>query len=324
MSDSRLEKLAGPVVSLPTFTDDGHNLLLDRQRKHIRWLIDRGIGQDAGVLLIAGGYGEGYFLDDGELFALIDVLVDEARGEVPTMVGVFDLNVRTAARRARYAADAGIDFLELGLPHYSCPSEDDVFLYTKYVNDHADIGIMSYNNFWVTPSPGFEISRSLMERFTDLEHMAGFKWSSANAQHYMGMLKLFSDRFSFIDNSMANSLGARLGMRGFVDFYGNAAPRLCLKKWELFKEGRYDELDELLYDLHFDPDNTLSTKDSPTFGSVADGVFGHLRWRLLGLDAGPSFPAQAQPSEAFVEHTRRVIEASGLKAWADWDPSVVA
>ena len=118
----RQEKLVGPVVSLPTFVDDNHNLLLDRQEKHIRWLMDHGIGVNGnGVLLAAGGYGEGYFLDDGELFALIDMLVDTAAGRAPTMVGVFDLNARMAARRSRYAGDAGIDFIELGLPHYSCP-----------------------------------------------------------------------------------------------------------------------------------------------------------------------------------------------------------
>ena len=62
----RQEKLVGPVVSLPTFVDDDHNLLLDRQAKHIRWLMDHGIGVDGnGVLLAAGGYGEGYFLEDG-------------------------------------------------------------------------------------------------------------------------------------------------------------------------------------------------------------------------------------------------------------------
>ena len=322
MTMSRKDKLAGPVVSLPTFCDENHNLLLDRQRKHIRWLMDHGINDGTGVLLIAGGYGEGYFLEDDELFALIDVLMDEAGGKVPTMVGIFDLSARIAARRARYAADAGIDFLELGLPHYSAPSDDDVFLFHQYVNDHADVGIMTYNNFWVMPSPGFEISRGLIERFTELENVVGFKWSSANANHYMGMLKLFSDRFNFIDNSMANALGARLGMTGFVDFHGNVAPRLCLKKWELFKECRYDELDELLYKVHFDPQNTLDTADSPGFPSCADGVSGRMRWKLLGLDSGPSFPAQAQPSEAYVEHMRKVFEAGGLMEWAEWDQSV--
>ena len=324
MSRSRREMLVGPVVSLPTFCDENHDLLLGRQRKHIRWLIDRGVTEGNGVLLTAGGYGEGYLLEDHELFALIDVLIDEARGEVPTMVGIFDLSARTAARRARYAADAGIDFLELGLPHYSTPSQEDVFLHHKYVNDHADVGIMSYNNFWVMPPPGFEITRSLFERFEELENMVGFKWSSATADHYIGMLSLFSDRFSFMDNAMVNSQGPRHGMRGFVDFYGNVAPRLSLKKWELFREKRYDELDELLHKLYVDPQARLDTPGAPAFAGVADGVYGHLRWRLLGLDAGPNFPAQAQPSEAFIEHTQKVLEAGGLTEWVEWDESVVA
>ena len=181
---------------------------------------------------------------------------------------------------------------------------------------------MTYNNFWVMPT-GFELTRGLFERFTDLEHMVGFKWSSASVAHYVGILKLFSDRFSFIDNAMTNSLGARLGMRGFVDFYGNVAPRLSMKKWELFSGRRYDELDELLAKLHFDAENELNTPDAPTFGSVADGVFGHLRWRLMGLDAGPNFPAQAEPSAAYVEHARKTIDASGIREWIDFDQSIV-
>ena len=49
MTDARQEKLVGAIISLPTFKDENHNLLLDRQRKHIRWLIDQGIGKDAGA-----------------------------------------------------------------------------------------------------------------------------------------------------------------------------------------------------------------------------------------------------------------------------------
>ena len=322
MTDSRRDKLVGAVVSLPTFCDENHKLQLDRQRKHIRWLIDHGIKEGTGVLLTAGGYGEGYFVEDEELFALIDVLVDEARGEVPTMVGIFDLSARVAARRSAYAGEAGIGFIELGMPHYSGPSEDDIFLFHKYINDNADIGIMTYNNFWVMPT-GFELTRGLFERFTELKHVVGFKWSSSTVAHYLGILKLFGDRFNFIDNAMTNSLGARNGMRGFVDFYGNVAPRLTAKKWELFSGGRYDELDELLYKLHFDADNELNTPDAPGFSSVADGVYGHLRWRQMGLDAGPNFPAQAQPSQAYVEHSRKIMEASGIMEWVDWDQSLL-
>ena len=320
---NRQEKLTGPVVSLPTFTDEDHNLLLDRQAKHIRWLMEHGIGRDGnGVLLIAGGYGEGYFLDDGELFALIDTLMDTTKGAAPTMVGIFDLNARTAARRARYASDTGIDFIELGLPHYSCPSEEDVYLFTKYVNDNTDVGLMNYNNFWVTPPPGYEITRSLMERFVDLENVVGFKWSSASAAHYIGMLKLFANEFNFIDNGMMNSQGARHGMTGFVDFFGNVAPSLSMTKWRMFRDGRYDELDALLDKLHFDADNRMSSA-APPFTSVADGVFGHVRWEVMGLRPGPNFPAQAPAPQSIYDHTRRVFTESGLMDYVEWDQSIL-
>ena len=252
MVDSRKDKLVGPVISLPTFTDDEHNLLLDRQRKHIRWLIDNGIREGSGVLMVAGGYGESYFLEDHEFEALVEALADEAGGEVPTMVGVFELSARRAARKARYAADAGIDFVELGMPHYSLPSEEDVFLHHQYVSDNADIGIMTYNNYWVMPGTR-EISRGLLERYVELDNMVGVKWISASEAHYVGMVRLFGDELNFIDNRMVMATGARQGMKGFVDFFGNVAPRLSLRLWELIREGRYDELDELLMTVHFDP-----------------------------------------------------------------------
>ena len=52
MTVDRKDKLAGALVSLPTFTDDRHNLLLDQQRKHIRWLMDNGIDGAAGIYLM--------------------------------------------------------------------------------------------------------------------------------------------------------------------------------------------------------------------------------------------------------------------------------
>lgn len=322
MPNPRREKLVGPVVSLPTFCDDQHVLQLDKQRKHIRWLLSNGIGEGNGVLLIAGGYGESYFLDDIELFALIDVLAEEANGRVPTMVGIFDLSARAAARKASYAADAGIDFIELGLPHYSLPSEEDIFLFHSYVNERADIGIMSYNNFWTMPPPVYEMTDVLFERLAGLENMAGVKWSSRTEENYVDILDTFSDRISFVDNRMSDSLGARHGMRAFVDFWGNVAPRLSLEKWRLFQNRDYDELDDLLRRVHRDPEKALADQ-APAWVGVGDGVIGQLRWETLGLHAGPTFPAQAPPSQEFIEYTRKLLLGGELENWVDWDQSIL-
>jgi dihydrodipicolinate synthase/N-acetylneuraminate lyase len=312
----------GVVVSLPSFCDDRHHLLLDRQRKHIRWLIDQGLREGSAVLMISGGLGEGYFLDDDEWRAMADVLVDEARGEVPTMIGVFELSARRAAKKARYAAEAGMDFIQLAPPHYMLPSEQDVFGHYKYVNDAADIGIMAYNIPWAMPKPGFELTAGLFERFAELDNVVGIKWASDDIRHYLRMLRLFADRFHFIDNLEIFSLGARLGMRGFIDFYANVAPRLSLKFWELLQDKRYDEFDQLWLKTRFDPFIKVVRPEEQAWVGVGEGPTSRLTLRALGMEAGPAFPAQSEPPGDYLERRRHALEASGILEWVDWDPSV--
>ena len=59
-------RFQGALLSMPTFNDETFHLQLDRQRIHINWLIDNGIVEGQGVLIIAGGMGEGYFLEPSE------------------------------------------------------------------------------------------------------------------------------------------------------------------------------------------------------------------------------------------------------------------
>ena len=322
MSNARREKLVGIVISMPTFCDDSYNLRLDRQRKHIRWLIDHGIKEGSGVLMIGGGLGEGYFLDDDEFRSLADLVVDEARGEVPTMIGLFELSARRAAMKARYAAQAGVDFIQMNPPHYMVPSEEDVFGFYKYVNDAADIGIMAYNTPWAMPSPGFEFTAPLLERFAGLENVVGIKWSSHDIRHFCRILRLFAERFNFIDNMGIFSLGARLGMKGFISSNGNTAPRLDLKLWELWKEKKHDEFDKLRLELQFDPFIKTIRPEEVKWVGVGEGPTMKMRLRLMGLDAGPAFPVQVPPPERYIEAFRQAMELSGILEWVDWDQSV--
>ena len=58
------KKLTGISVSLPTFNNNSYELELNKTKKHISWLIQQGLNAENSVFFIAGGLGEGYFLDD--------------------------------------------------------------------------------------------------------------------------------------------------------------------------------------------------------------------------------------------------------------------
>jgi len=323
MDNSRKDKLVGIVVSMPTFCDQDHKLLLDRQRKHIRWLIAQGLREGSAVLMAAGGLGEGYFLSTEEFQSIVDVLAEEARGEVPTMVGIFELSARAAADKARYAARAGIDFIQLAPPHYMVPSQDDVFGHYRYVNDAADIGIMAYNIPWAMPAPGFELTANLLERFSELENVVGIKWASFDINHYCRILRIFAERFSFIDNQITFSLGFRLGARGFIYYYANAAPRLALTLWRSIQEKKYDEFDRMYLKYHFDSFIKTVTPEQQAWVGMGEGPTARLGLSLMGLETGPAFPAQAPVSQGYAESVRRAMETSGILEWVDWDQSIL-
>ena len=333
MSKRRQDKLVGSLLSLPTFTDEDHSLRLDRQRIHLDWIIENGFTEGNGVLLIAGGLGEGAFLRDSEWQTLAELTVEVADGRVPTAAGVTELSARDAADKARLAADLGMDFIQLTPPHYMGPTDDDVFGFFKYVNDAADIGIIAYNLPWCMPN-AFEFRQDIFEKFVDLENVDGLKWGSFSLFHWAGMIRLFKDRFNFIEQGGMLSMGYRLGMVGFIDTLGNVAPRYSLKRWELIREKRFDELDRL--DLaRFDAELNAARKPkvavegaqvqkgaNASYPGMGEGPPARTRLSALGMDTGPYFPHQEAVSEAFKQGVIDSIEASGFMEWVDWDQSI--
>ncbi|GBC82953.1 4-hydroxy-tetrahydrodipicolinate synthase [bacterium HR10] len=240
------------------------------------------------------------------------------------MVGIFDLNTREAARKAQYAASVGVDFIQLAPPHYMLPSEEDILTHFRHVHDAAPIGIMAYHTPWAMPAPGYEFSPRLLERFLELERIVGIKWASYDVWHYTSILRLFSDRFAFIDNMLILSLGFRLGAVGFIDFFANVAPRLSLTFWELLRQRRYDEFDAMYLRLRFDPFIRLIRPEQQRWIGVGEGPTSRLWLRLFGMETGPVFPPQAPLSPEYEEAARRALEHSGLREWVEWGPEILA
>ena len=320
MSDPRREKLVGAWLTLPTFNDDGYNLLLDRQRIHLRWLMDNGFKEGNAVLMLAGGNGEGTMLNEDEWRSLANVLAEEAVGKVPTALGVYEFSARAAAKKAKYAADLGIDFIQLAPPHYMAPSDNDVFGYYSYVNDASDVGIVAYNLPWCIPG-AYEFTQPLFERLATLENVVGIKWGCISIQHWAKMIRLFKHRFNFIEQGGILSVGFRLGIVGFTDTLGPVAPRLSLRKWELIREKRFEELDEIEI-AKLDATVADSRLDLATYSGMGEGPTSREPLRALGMETGPAFPYQDPLPDYWIQNNQRIADVTGLKEWVDWDQSI--
>lgn len=310
-------RLVGSVLSMPTFTNADYSVNLAKHRRHVRWLVDQGYKEGNCVLLIAGGAGETYMLEETEFQALAELLIEESKGVAPTMVMVAELSARAAARKCKIAADAGIDFVLLSPPHYSSPTEEDIYLHHKYVNDRIGIGIITYDSYWVMPS-GYNYSRGLFERLAELKNVVGVKWSGKTTEDYLGFQKMFGDRFAMSENRQFFAMGARFGMKSRIDVIGNVAPRLSLYQTQLMKDGKYDEIDAIYRKFTFDLSYSKGRPPRPGVSMVADGPHARQLLRHLGMETGPSFPGQADPPMDYVDWWKESIKSNGLLEWVDW------
>jgi dihydrodipicolinate synthase/N-acetylneuraminate lyase len=164
------------------------------------------------------------------------------------------------------------------------PSEQDVLNHFRDINDTADIGSMAYNIPWAMPDRGFDLTSRVLERFCELPNAVGVKWSSNNIYHYLRMLRWFGHRLKFIDNMIILSPGMCFGAKGFIDWYANAMPGLCLKFWELLRSERYDEHDRLYMKPTFDPQlatvhpEQQSYEDATWQSSKDIGILEYVEW----------------------------------------------
>ena len=318
MSDGRIDKIKGAVVASVTPATPDFDVDYARFREQIRLIIEGGIQNGSGMVMAAGGGGEGYFLDEEQWRKVVKIFAEEARDKVPTMVGVFDLSTVHAIEKIKYAEDLGIDFIQLAPPHYEKPTDQEVFNHYKMISDAVTkIGIIVYHTYWAFPEY-YEVTLPLMTRFADIENVVGVKWGSSNLRNFTDVLFTFRDRFGFIDNQgWVRNVQQAHGMRAFMCFAGNYDPSIAVKLAKLFLAGEYDKYAEeskkasvlrekvrkaMLEEVH-------GTGVMGEVKTLAEGTLGKATMDVAGRSCGPPFPPQHQLSE---EAKARVREEFGL------------
>lgn len=316
----RQQQLVGPVGALRTFTRDDFTPDLAKQEFHLDWVIRQGITTGNGCLMTAAGGSEGYFLSDDEWRDQVALAASVADGRVPIIAGIFELSAREAVAKATFAARAGCDFVQVAPPHYMVPTHREVIEHFRRINDAVDIGIFAYNTPWANPMPGYDFREPVFEAFVEMDNVVGVKWSANDQKFALSMYRLFAEALNFIDNDMpaALSLPAKLGATGFVNSDLLVAPRFVLREWELFRDRRYDELDDLLLRTYVDPFLGLAEPEDVVWQSMGEGPHARAGMEALGLAMGPAFPAQEPLSADSLRRIREGYGASGIVDWVDW------
>ncbi len=202
----------------------------------------------AGFLAL-GSNGEFMSLSEREQHQVMEVFAEE-KGHKAVMVGTGCESTRQTLQKIRRAAELGFPFASVLTPHYFAKQMNDATLEDYYMRlaEGSPIPIVLYNAPEFTG--GTTISPSCLQRLASHENIAGIKDSSKAGPG--SFLSILDRTVSFA--VMAGSAdffypSLHLGAVGGVLSLGNYLPEACCRLHKLFKDGTFNEAQELHHRL---------------------------------------------------------------------------
>jgi dihydrodipicolinate synthase/N-acetylneuraminate lyase len=303
------KKLEGCYITVPTMFRD-LDLEVDTAaiRRHVAFLLKRGINSENGVLLAGGAAGDFSAMSFDERRLVAETVLDAAGGRVPVAMGAQTTNTRELKRIAKTAQDLGCDFIQVSCPFYFTHTEDDFYEYVSAAAEAADIGIIVYNTFWTSSG----ISLAMAERLCAIPNVVGLKWATprTDAMEFEDTVSHFARRVTIIDNNLLFTMSHMMGARAFEVHLCNYWPEWGIKLLDRLNARDYPEVQRMMVEEAM-PFYKLWVEIEKSYTS-GDGYLDKLCMELVGLDSSRCRPPTRDVREKFRERCRAMMIASNV------------
>ena len=298
------QRLQGCYVTIPTlFADDDLALNLPGIRRHVEFLLERGLQEGTGIILSGGGAGDFSTMTIAERLEVARTVVEAAGGRIPVTVGAQTTSTAELVELARAAQAMGADYIQVSPPFYFSHTEDDFFEYIQAASQAApEIGLIVYNTHWTSMG----VSHGMVERLIELPNMAGLKWSSPGDDFFgfERVVEEFAEQVAIIDNQLKFIASHILGARAIEVHICNHWPEWGVRVCAMLEQKRYEEVQREIMTV-VAPYYWL-WKEMQQFTS-GDGYLDKLCMELVGLDSSRCRPPTRDVRQRFREQARQML-----------------
>ena len=284
------------TVMVTPFREDGTGIDEAATRRFVDWQIREGVPG----LIPLGSTGEFLSVSDDERTRLIEVLVDQARGRIPIVVGTAAEWTDVAVRYSREAERLGAAGVMVVPPFYSSPTEDELFEHYRRIGEAISIPVMIYNN---PNTSNVDLRPELVARLGEIDTVRYIKESSGDVTRVREIARLSEGRVTVFAGYHAWD-SIVLGADGYVSVCGNIVPRLSSDLYRLtVTEGDPDGGREVYHRL------------LPLFDAIAGDLYvsaTRAGMEMVGMPAGDPRPPRLPLPEGPRRALRGVLEDLGV------------
>jgi len=295
-------KLDGVFVPhITPFTREGE---IDEEslRICVQFWIEKGVSG----LVPCGSNGEAPYLSRDERRKVTNIVVDEANGKVPIVVGTGTLSTADTIMFTKDAKDLGADAALVVTPYYFRLSAKEMLEHYDCVFEAVDFPIILYS---VPKFTGYTLEPILVSQLADEhENLIGMKDSSGSISLISEEIRLVGKKISVLAGTADVALSTlMLGGRGAVIAVANVFPEKCIDLYKAFKRQDYENAARMQQEITYL--NEILVKKHNQLSAIKEAL------KLRGLPAGyprrPALPLDAEAKKG-IASTLRASEAGLL------------
>jgi 4-hydroxy-tetrahydrodipicolinate synthase len=190
----------------------------DALRRLVRRQIDLGIH----FLVPCGTTGENPTLTREEHLRIIEITVEEAKGQVPVCGGAGGNDTAQVVQLAREVEAVGADGLLVVTPYYNKPTPDGLVAHYRAVSKATHSPIVVYN---VPGRTGTNVDPATLRRLSEIDRVVAVKEASGNLAQFTAILQTMPESFSVLSGDDAATVPLiALGGVGLISVASNEAP----------------------------------------------------------------------------------------------------
>ena len=208
----------------------------------VRRLARRQIEAGIHFLVPCGTTGETPTLSPAERRRVVELVVEEAAGEVPVLAGAGGYDTRGVVEAARAMEAAGAQGLLSVTPYYNKPTPEGLYRHYQAIGQATPLPIVVYN---VPGRTGCNVTPDTLIRLASIPTVVAVKEASGNINQISEVCRTVPADFIVLsgDDAMTLPLMA-VGGRGLISVASNEAPAEMAQLVEAAEKGDYADARE--------------------------------------------------------------------------------
>lgn len=222
---------------------------LSLDEEGLRTLVRRQV--EAGVNGIAplGVTGENTLLSDEEVYKVVSIIVEEAKGKAKVVPDACETNMQRAVERIKRFNDIGVDYISIFSPFFVLPKPDGVIQFYEKLADVSKVPILLHN---AAERTGINLDPETTAFLAKHPNIAGIKDGNKGLDHLAKVIYLTrNENFAVFTGKDTTAYPMiSFGGAGTFSVSGNIIPKEMKQLTDFALAGKLEEAKKIHYEYY--------------------------------------------------------------------------